>query len=818
MSADHLIRDHAARTTLWPAIAAAMLGALGRMTFAQETYRKPPAEVVKLVEAPAFPGVSIDPSRRVMLLLDRETLPPIADLAAPMLRLAGYRINPDANAPHGPRAFTGMTFKRIADGKETRVALPAGANIGSPVWSPDGSRVAFTITTDTGVELWLADADSGAVKQLIGPSLNTALGRAVFWMPDGKRLLVQVVPEGRGKPPEPPRAPTGPVTQETRGKVAPVRTFQDLLKSPHDEALFTHYATSQLCLLDTSTGARTNLGAPAVFAAVDPAPSGSVILVSRIVKPYSYLVTAGSFPEVVELWDLSGAVVREIAKVPLREEIPIEGVQTGPRGFRWRSSDGPDALFWAEALDGGDPKKKTPQRDKIMLLAAPFRGDAAEVTRTEHRYVGMQSLETGGVMLSEYDRDKRWSRTWLLDADKPAEKPRLVFDRSINDRYNDPGQPVTTTTRAGRSVVLVRDNAVYLTGQGATKDGDLPFLSRMDLATLERKELWRCAEGVYETVIDVLDPAGTKVLTSAESLNDAPNYFIRDVASGARTQVTRFPDPQPELRGVRKELVKYKRADGVDLSAVLYVPANRKEGERLPLIVWAYPQEFNDASTAGQVSGSPWRFTRITGYSHLFLLTQGYAIMDDAAMPVVGEPETANDTFVEQIVGAAKAAIDKAAEMGVADPTRVGVGGHSYGAFMTANLLAHCDLFKAGVARSGAYNRTLTPFGFQAERRTFWEAPQIYMNLSPFTHASKIKTPLLMIHGEIDNNPGTFPMQSERLYAAIKGHGGTARLVMLPFESHGYRAKESVLHTLAEMIDWFDEHVKGKEGTPAAKK
>lgn len=817
MAADLFRRDVSVRSIALPAVAA-MMGVFAPMTQAQEPYRKPPADVVRLVEAPAFPGVSIDPTRTVMVLLDRETLPPVADLAAPMLRLAGYRINPDANAPHGPRVFTGITIKRIADGKEIRVALPKDANVGSPSWAPGGARFAFTLTRDTGVELWVGDAASGAVKALSGPKLNTAIGRAFVWMPDGKRLLAQFVPERRGKAPEPPRVPTGPVSQETRGKVAPVRTFQDLLKTPHDEALFAHYATSQLAIVDAESGQRKDIGAPAIFASVDPAPTGSLILVSRTVKPFSYLVTAGSFPEVVELWDTAGAVVREIAKVPLREEIPIEGVQTGPRGFRWRLNDGADALLWAEALDGGDPKKKVPQRDKIMLLGAPYKGEAVEIARTEHRFVGMQWLETGAAMMSEFDRDKRWSRTWLVNVDKPGEAPRLVFDRSVNDRYNDPGQPVTTTTRAGRSVIMVRDNAVFLSGEGATKEGDMPFLSRMDLATMERKELWRCADGVYESVIDVLDPAGPRVLTSAESRTNPPNYFIRDIAAGATTQVTSFPDPQPELRNIRKELVKYKRADGVDLSAVLYVPANRKEGERLPLIVWAYPQEFNDASTAGQVSGSPYRFTRITGYSHLFLLTQGYAIMDDAAMPVVGDPEKANDTFVEQIVGAAKAAIDKAAEMGVADPARVGVGGHSYGAFMTANLLAHCDLFKAGVARSGAYNRTLTPFGFQAERRTFWEAPQIYMNLSPFTHANKIKTPLLMIHGEIDNNPGTFPMQSERLYAAVKGHGGTARLVMLPFESHGYRAKESVLHTLAEMIDWFDEHVKGKDGTPAAKR
>lgn len=127
---------------------------------------------------------------------------------------------------------------------------------------------------------------------------------------------------------------------------------------------------------------------------------------------------------------------------------------------------------------------------------------------------------------------------------------------------------------------------------------------------------------------------------------------------------------------------------------------------------------------------------------------------------------------------------------------------------MTANLLAHSDLFRAGIARSGAYNRTLTPFGFQSERRTFWEAPEMYAKVSPFWYADKIKEPILLIHGEADNNQGTFPIQSERMFAAIRGNGGTARLVMLPLEAHGYAAKESTEHTLFEMVQWFDKWVK----------
>ena len=189
-------------------------------------------------------------------------------------------------------------------------------------------------------------------------------------------------------------------------------------------------------------------------------------------------------------------------------------------------------------------------------------------------------------------------------------------------------------------------------------------------------------------------------------------------------------------------------------------------------------------------------------------MLNGYAVLDNAAMPIVGDPRTVNDHFVEQVVMDAKAAVEKAVAMGVTDPARVGVGGHSYGAFMTANLLCHTDLFAAGIARSGAYNRTLTPFGFQSESRTLWQAPDMYFKVSPFLSADKIKGALLLIHGEADNNPGTFPVQSERMYQAVRGNSGTVRYVSLPYESHGYEARESVGHTLYEMITWFDKYVK----------
>jgi dipeptidyl aminopeptidase/acylaminoacyl peptidase len=513
-------------------------------------------------------------------------------------------------------------------------------------------------------------------------------------------------------------------------------------------------------------------------------------------------------------------VIYKLASLPLADQVPIEGVPVGPRDYQWRP-DVPATLAWAEALDQGDPRKKVQYRDRLMILKAPFSAQPFELAKTEQRYVGMQWVEKNGtVLVSDYDRDKRWRRTFLLNADNPAETPKVIWSRNVNDRYNDPGAPVTRRLPTGQRAILQYADSIYLSGIGASPEGDRPFLDRFNLRTLKSERLFRSDETSYESFIALLTDDAKQFITRRERPIEPLNYYLRTLgdnggAATATRSLTQFPDPTPQLHGIKKQLVTYKRADGVQCSFTLYLPPGYKEGTKLPTVVWAYPLEFTDPTTAGQVSGSTQRFTTIIGPSHLFFLLAGYAVLDNATMPVVGDPETMNNTYIEQIVMSAKAAIDKAVEMGVTDPERVGVGGHSYGAFMTANLLAHSDLFRAGIARSGAYNRTLTPFGFQSERRTLWEAPELYIKVSPFMNANKINEPILLIHGEADNNTGTFPIQSERLYQAIRGNGGIVRYVTLPLEAHGYSARESTEHTLYEMISWFDKYVKNAQ--PRAK-
>jgi dipeptidyl aminopeptidase/acylaminoacyl peptidase len=812
--------------------------ALAGTALAQHGYQRAPKAISDVLDAPATPRASVGRARDVVLFYSPVLYPPIAELAQPFARLAGLRIDTATNGSHNAPRFNHLLLKRVADGVETKIAVPADYLVSRPFWSPDGRKIAFTHATASSIELWIADARTGEARTMRGVKLNAALSargpggepQPCSWMPDSGHLLCQLIPAGRGAAPQPATVPAGPRVQESFGKAAPVPTFEDLLENDHDSDLFDYYATSQLTLIDIDNGRVVAVGAPGIFSLVDPAPDGMHVLVARLHRPYSFLVPESAFPADVEVWDLKGQLSYKAASLPLQENIPIGGVPTGPRDFDWHPGQ-PATLVWVEALDDGDPKKKVPARDKVMWIKQPFTGEPAELTRTEKRFAGLEFGERGDLaILRDFDRDTQRARAWFFNPEPDPAKPwtfhagkdaekTLVWDLNTQDRYHNPGTPVLWPMPNGHCAILMQSNFIFLTGEGASPEGARPFLDRLDISTMELQRIFQGEPKTFEDVVAMLSTGGMRLLTRRESQTDPPNYFVRestkfngnfaDPGSLTRaTALTAFSDPAPQLRAIKKQLVTYKRADGVDLSMTLYLPPDYKTGERRPAVLWAYPLEFTDAGVAGQVSGSPYRFTSINGPSELFYLLDGYVVLDNVAMPVVGNPETVNNTYIEQITADAKAAIDKAAEMGVVDVERVGVGGHSYGAFMTANLLAHSKLFRAGVARSGAYNRTLTPFGFQNERRTLWQAPDVYIKLSPFMAADQIKVPVLLIHGEADNNSGTFPIQSDRMYRAIKGNGGMVRYVTLPGEAHGYAARESIEHTLWEMLAWFDKFVK----------
>ena len=792
-------------------------------------YNQPPKNILAVMRAPSPPVPWVSPTHDNILLVSWQDYPSISRVATPFLRLAGVRVEPRNHSRHDtPGGYgitpcaTGFDLVHIADGAQVHVVLPEGACPGSPIWAADGKRFAFVNIAPDAVELWIGDAATGKVRQVPGAHLNPMFNDTMKWMPDQKTLVVKLVPKGMGAPPPEPIMPIGPSIQESEGEKGQSSTYEnrDTLNNKHDEDLFDYYAASQLAFVDAATAAIAPMGKPANYDTIDPAPDAKHILVTAIHKPYSYVTTYDRFPQEVEVWDTTERarpVTRTIASLPLADRVPIQGVPKGPRDFSWRATD-PATLVWAEALDEGDWNVTVPERDKIVLSKAPFTAPV-EITRTGQRYAGFSWSEQPSIaLLTEYDDNRHWTRTFIIDVDDQQKKPALLWDLSTDERYADPGEPVRLQLANGPWVIRKEGNSIYLSGTGSSPDGDRPFLDRLDLKTLKPERLFRCDKTSFERFLSFNGPDTRTFLTWHQSPTDPPNLFARtlgkslDAPPGEATlastsaAITHIPDPTPEVRAIKKRLIKYKRADGLDLSFTLYTPPGYKEGTRVPTILYAYPLDYADPSKAGQVVGSQETFTQLSEYR--LLLLGGYAIIDDASFPIVGDPKKAYDTYLEQLVADAKAAVDEAVRLGVADPERIGVTGHSHGALMTVNLVAHSDLFRAGVATSGSYNKTLTPFGFQNERRSVWEATDVYLKVSPFFSADKLKTPLLIMHGAEDANPGTTPLQAHKLYEAIRGNGGTTRLVMLPHEPHWYSAMESNEQLIYEMLRWFDKYVK----------
>ncbi|QNL51530.1 S9 family peptidase [Olivibacter sp. SDN3] len=778
------------------------------------TYQQPPASIQELLEAPNTPVARINKSGSQLLLLQSPDYPTLEQVAQPILGLAGLRLNPLNNSSAVSTTYTSLSIQDVkSTAGTTFTGMPKDPQIGNITWSPNEKYIAFSNATKDGVELWLADVARLQARKLVDNFLNDAYGQTLQWAPDGNSILAQFVPSARGEKPAENPIPTGPIVQENLGKTAPSRTYQNLLKNPYDEQLMDYHLTSQLYKVSLS-GEMQLLGSPAIYRNVAYSPDGKYLLLQKVERPYSYLVPIYSFPFQTSICKANGEEVKVLAKSPLAENLPtgFDAVIDGPRNYAWRS-DKPATLYWVEAQDGGDPGKNVAIRDIVYTLKAPFIAEPEKIMETGLRYSGLTWGNDNYAVLHERWLKDRSEKMTLINPDR-KQTVKVIADRSSEDAYTDPGDFVKVDGKLNQPVLLFdkgREPIVFTIGTGASPEGDRPFLLKWNLISGAQDTLFKSKAPYYEEPMFFNNKG--EVYISRESVEDAPNLFRIDLKSGNGMSLTSFPDPYPSLKGVTKQQLSYPRKDGIKLTATLYLPKGyTKEQGPLPVLMWAYPREFKSLAAAGQVKGSPYRFTRLAFRSPVYWVTRGYAILDQTDMPIVGEgEEEPNDTFVEQVQENARAVIDYVVDMGIADRKRIAVGGHSYGAFMTANLLAHTDLFAAGLARSGAYNRTLTPFGFQYEERTYWEAPEVYYQMSPFSFANKIKTPLLMTHGIDDENSGTFPIQSERLYNAIKGHGGTVRLVLLPKEFHGYRAKESIMHTFWEMDTWLEKYVKNRD-------
>lgn len=794
-----------------------LLAACSCQLFAQDAlkYQKPSKEILDLVDVTLAPATLVDDAQQNMVLLFRDNYKSIEDLSKEELRLAGLRIDPTTNIGSRVTYYNNLQVQRVGSKDSLTIkGMPETPRLTNFTWSPNQRYMAFTHTAKKGVELWVLDIEAATARKIFDKPINANMSDTLNWNADSRSLLAKVVPKDRKALIDTSVAvPSGPTISVSDGKKAQNRTYQDLLKNKNDEFNFEQLARSEIYKVPLKGKASPWL-ASGMYGDVRVSPAGDYVMVEEYKAPFSYLVTYQRFGHSINLYDKKGTLVKTLVDVPLIEDLPqgFMAVRTGPRDVQWRN-DKPNTIVYAEALDGGDPEVEVTHRDKLMQLEAPFNGEAEQILKTEDRFYRFIWNNDSVAIAMDYWWNTRNIKTYLFSPDQ-SQSAQIISNRSYQDKYSDPGNFVTRKNGYFKDVLAVEGNNAFLLVDGFTPEGQFPFLDKLDLETLETSRVYKSAyTDKFEDLRD-FNMKNDRLLVRIESKRDYPNYYFRNLKNNTLTQLTHFENPFESIQNVKKEVITYKRNDGLDLTGTLYLPTDYEQGKRYRMILWAYPEEFKDKSSEGQNTQNHNRFIYPWYGSPIYWVTKGYVVLDDASFPIVGEgDEEPNDTFRPQLVANAKAAIDALDQKGIIDPARVAVGGHSYGAFMVANLLSHSDLFAAGIARSGAYNRTLTPFGFQSEERHYWDAPEVYYTMSPFMHAEKMKTPLLLIHGEADNNSGTYPMQSERYFNALKGLGAVTRLVMLPKESHGYRAKESVLHTLWEQDQWLEKYVKNKGAT-----
>lgn len=793
-----------------------MLSAISGYSQENLEFQVPPASILELVDIERAPIVSMDSKKEQMLFFYRDAFKTLSDLSQPELRLAGLRINPKTNISSTTSFFNDIKYKKLNSQALQQIAnLPTDARITHTLFSPDETKLAFTNTTDEGVELWVIDLNTLQATKLTSPSLNANTGSPFSWFSNSKSLLVKILPNDRPELINPEEAlPTGPIVTTSDGQISQNRTYQDLLKNKTDEANFETLMTSELHIINID-GTSTKWKEKDLHQSFSFSPNGEYVLLNTITPPYSYLVPFYMFPVKTEIFSSEGNLLTEFNRSPLLENLPIGfmATQTGKRNITWRS-DQPATLYWVEALDGGDPAKEVPYRDEVNQLEAPFTGTPEYLTKTINRFAGIYWGNKQYALLIDQWWNTRNQKTYVFNPSDNTIAPTVITDRNYQDVYSSPGSPHMERNDMNRYVMSIQKDNIYLFGDGFTPEGQFPFIEVFNLKTLKKNRLYTSPyTDKVEDLDSFIDIKKGTVLARIQSPTEYPNYYVKNINNKKEPiPVTSFENPFKSIENIHKEVITYKRDDGVELTGTLYLPADYDKKEKLPMIMWAYPTEFKDKSSAGQNTSNPNSFTYLSYGNPIYWVTRGYAILDDAAFPIVGEGDTQpNDSFVEQLVANAKAAIDAVDALGYIDRNRVAVGGHSYGAFMTANLLTHSDLFAAGIARSGAYNRTLTPFGFQAEERNYWTSPEVYNTMSPFMNADKMKTPLLLTHGESDNNSGTHTMQSERYFQALKSFGAPVRLVILPKESHGYAAKQNILHLLWEQDQWLEKYVKNKK-------
>jgi dipeptidyl aminopeptidase/acylaminoacyl peptidase len=838
-----------------------------RERIANEAYVTPPPEIARLVTAPRHLNVTLDepgPDRRRVLKPIAGGLPPVVTFGRRWHNLAGLQIDPRANRARTltTRGLAGLEIVDVLTGRAVAVDVPRGATLSSPEWSPDGSQVAFLANFDDASYVYVADAASGRSRRVAPVPVLATLVTSVDWTADGRSIVTVLPPEGRSAEPSAPAIATGPqVRLTTPGAKLKTRTYADLLEGPYDRALLEYHVTGQLAVLDVAGGSRSvrRIGRPAMIQAVDASPDGRYFRVTLLQKPLSYFVPVSAFGTVDELWDANGARITEIARRPLREADTTTApgqnaaADTSRRSIAWMPNG--QGLYYLQqeparrgadttAADSADapsgPGGRARRKDRLYQWVPPFDSASrkvllesnnrmAEVLFAEDAHVVFVAENVSGVAhvyavyLGEPD-GKRYTLTRVRGLPASLGRggtgfggggPRGGTGADSVTFYQNPGTLMSKTGRTGGEVALLSSDRrhAYLRGiQYYRAYGDSaprPFVDRIELKTGQKQRLFESALNVFEQVEAALDDDFAQAIVTRENATTVPDSYLRDMRSGQLVKLTNNRDYSPEITTAPRRMIQVTRADGYRFWVNVTLPPGYRGGTRLPAMFWFYPYEFTDQPAYDRTrrTYNRNRFPQLGPRSMAYLVTQGYAVVEPDA-PIVGAPNRMNDNYVADLRNNLAAVIDELDRQGIIDRRRLGLGGHSYGAFGTVNAMVHTPFFKAGIAGDGNYNRTLTPNSFQSERRDLWEARETYLAMSPILYADRLTGALLLYHGIEDQNVGTDPINSVRLFHALQGMGKTVALYMYPYEDHGPATRETLLDLWGRWTAWLDLYVK----------
>ena len=836
-----------------------------RALLANEAYVRPPDVIAKLVTAPRHLSVSLtqpSPDRKYFIKEQSNGLPTVSAFGKPHLYFGGLQVDPAANRSRTltTRGAVALSLIDAATGTSTNIDVPKGATISSTSWSPDGKQIAFVANFETASHVFVADVATRKSTQVTKTPLLATLVTSVDWTADGTGIIAVLVPEPRAAQPVKPVVATGPRVQLwTDGKPSPQRNFYSLLEEPYDGDLMEWYVTGQLAVIDVKTKAARKVGLPAMIRSVDMSPNGEYLRVVTMQKPFSYIVQYSSFGVNDEIWDRGGKVVATIEKRPLREapndddddddsgeRRSLAWIPDGSgmvyivsdRPARGDSAAAPPAAGRTGGRGGSGAGNNRP--DRVIKWNAPFGpGD----TTTLYRHTGPLSgvaFTDDGKMLFGAGTAGGQGEIFALRLDNPTHKYTIVRQRgytpSLGGRggrgggrggagdslsfYNNPGALLTRRGAAGGQVVMLSsDSAVFLSGTQYFRDflqnAPRAFVDKVDLRTGNKTRLFQSATDAVETVAAPLDDDFSKAIVVRESKAEVANSYLRDMKAGTMTRLTNNTDVTPEFTQAIRKRVVVTRPDGITFVVRVTLPADYREGTRLPAMFWLYPYEYTSQAEYDRtlrtenVNRFPTGGTRTIEY----LATQGYAVANFDP-PIMGESGRMNDNYVSDLRMNLYAVIDELDRQGWIDRNRLGIGGHSYGAFTTANALVHTPFFKAGIAGDGMYNRTLTPNGFQSERRDLWDGQSTYLEVSPMLYVDQMQGALLMYHGMEDQNVGTTLISSIRMMQALRGQGKVSALYMYPYEDHGPATEETLLDLWGRWTAWLDIYVKNAGKTP----